>query len=104
MNDRSDRTAILEPIMLILKSRKGIAGIIAILVSSFMLVNGYSVAEIVAITSPIYAFIGGQSLIDASETSTKRIQELNEMRDEILDVVGVLLGDFEEEDNESNLS
>jgi len=81
--DRSSRTAILEPIMLILKQRTGVASIVAVAITIFMLYKGFSVEQVAMTVTPIFVYIGKQTVIDSKEIS-------NTLTKEVMDVLDVL--------------
>ena len=101
--NRENRTAILEPIMLILKQRTGIATVIAMIVGAFMQSQGSSVEEIAMILSPIFVYVGKQGYIDSKESSAETTQKLEEFRDDVLDTVSFLIEGFDEKSEDEVL-
>ena len=99
--NRENRTAILEPIMLILKQRTGVATVIAMIVGAFMQSQGSSVEEIAMILSPIFVYIGKQGYVDSKESSAETVQKLEEFREDVLDTVYFLTEGFEKSEEET---
>ena len=107
MNDRSERTMILGPIELLLKQRTMMAAVLSIVISMTMFYFGSGPIEVVAITAPLYLWIGGQKYLDSQETASKaskeyydlfkavmelsngvqKIEELEILFEEVLDVI-----------------
>lgn len=99
--DRSERTPILEPILLILKQRTGIATIASVLISFVMIYFGFDTQQILMIVSPIFVYVARQTVIDAGENGGNVVKEVVEVVEEVKDVLE-LIGIIEEEVLEDN--
>lgn len=78
MADNSQRVPVLEPLLLILKSRKGVAfvvSVILLLLPAFTPVT-HDMAFQMAVTAWVY--IGGQSMVDAQSAAKLSREELRE--------------------------
>lgn len=97
--DRSERTPIVEPILLILKQRTGIASVLSIVLAVSMLVYGFEINEVILVISPIFAFVAKQTFLDAGENSERVVKEVIEALEEAKDVIAIigLVGEDEDE-------
>ena len=77
--DRSERVMVLEPLVLILKQRTGIAMIVASILGTFLIVIGFPVEAVITSLTPIIMWIGGQKYVDAQEQSSKTVSEIAEL-------------------------
>ena len=90
--DRSQRSAIIEPILLILKQRTGVATIAAIIVAAIMLYFDRSAEEISVLLVPILMYIGKQGYVDAKENGAEVVKEVVEAKEkmqQLLDLIEV---------------
>lgn len=96
--DRSERAVIFEPLLLILKSRKGLAAIVSVITSGVLFAIGFEVEQVAMIVSPIFVYIGGQSVVDASESSKEVNTRVLELREELNYLYNYLNEQFVKED------
>lgn len=98
--DRKERTIILEPFMLILKQRTGIASVIAVVLAIFLYSNEFSLEAIAMTIAPIFMYIGKQTYLDSKETSSNLTKEVVD----VLEVLGVLKDKEEITKTETNIN
>lgn len=83
--DYTKRIPVLEPFLLILKSRKGIAFIVSLVLLSLPLWAGISEQMAFEFAVAAWVYIGGQSYVDGKTAATKTQEEIKKVVDTAID-------------------
>src|SRR5262245_34907512 len=77
--DNSHRIPVIEPLLLILKSRKGIAFIASIIALTMPLWTGIGSEMAFELAVASWVYIGGQSFVDGRQAASKTQEEVKKM-------------------------
>lgn len=81
--DRNERKPILEPFMLILKQRTGVATLLGIILALVLYIMGFPDEVVNGVVALVFVYVGGQKWVDAKEASAPVIEFKESLEDEL---------------------
>lgn len=81
--ESNERTPILEPLLLILKQRTGVATVIGVIVAVVLYLMGFPSEVIQSVVALVFVYVGGQKWVDGKESATPVINFTDNYRDEL---------------------